>query len=395
MKSNNKNNNSKTPKTPSKTLASSLVLHSQSLIRKDVASWQLALQQALRVSEPRLVLLQELYSNICLDAHLMSQISLRKNRSLSIPFSIVDRAGKTLEEPTAFLTSSPVFSSVLSECLDALFFGYSLVEISPDFSSAHLLDRRHIEPSAGLLYLDLYDSSPIPYRSLSLYGSTLVEFRSPQPLGLLNQAVPHVLYKRFAQACWSELCEIYGMPPRYIKTNTQDSELLARYTEILKNIGSGASYVLDLEDEIGFAQTNSTNGAVYENLIRLCTNELSLLINGAVLGQDTLNGSNAKEATNLSMNQDIIDSDKRFISSCLNSSLIPALCSLRILPEGAIFVFQQQEDSAQLFDQTMRAAAYFDIDPQWVSERFGIALTGSKPHSSPTLAAKDERDFFA
>ena len=27
--------------------------------------------------------------------------------------------------------------------------------------------------------------------------------------GLLNKAVPHVLFKKFAQSCWSELCEIY------------------------------------------------------------------------------------------------------------------------------------------------------------------------------------------
>ncbi|WP_446662918.1 phage portal protein family protein, partial [Flavobacterium psychrophilum] len=35
---------------------------------------------------------------------------------------------------------------------------------------------------------------------------------------MLNKAVSHVLFKRFAQSCWSELCEIYGIPPRVLKT---------------------------------------------------------------------------------------------------------------------------------------------------------------------------------
>ena len=105
---------------------------------------------------------------------------------------------------------------------------------------------------------------------------------------MLDKAVPHALFKRFAQSCWSEFCEVCGMPPRVIKTNTQDPELRNQYLQMLSNYGSGANGVIDIDDEMLFVATNASNGEPYENLIRLCSNEISLLINGAVLGQDTL-----------------------------------------------------------------------------------------------------------
>ena len=72
-----------------------------------------------------------------------------------------------------------------------------------------------------------------------------MEFGSPRNYGLLNKAVPHALFKKFAHSCWSELCEIYGIPPRYIKTNTQDPEMLDRAEQMLRDMGSAAYFIID------------------------------------------------------------------------------------------------------------------------------------------------------
>ncbi len=164
---------------------------------------------------------------------------------------------------------------------------------------------------------------------------------------------------------------------------------------MLRNVGSGANYVIDTDDEIGFADTNSSNGETYQGLIRLCTNELSLLINGAVLGQDTEFGSNSKEKTSAHLNSQIVLSDMVLVENTMTNTVLPALANLGIVPQGLRFKYSEQEDTSELFQQTIQAAAFFDIDPAWVKDRFGIEVTGLRSMASEQLSHKDGLDFFA
>ena len=377
-------------------IASRIVIRQASVVRKDISDWKLAKQDATRTDQPRFRRLQELYSYILVDAHLSSQILLRKSQTLSADWQILAPSGSVDKKATDTLHSLPEFRRIISEILDSQFFGYSLIELSPSDLGFSLssIDRRHIDPVHGLLYLNISDPSGIPFRQMREYGSSILEFNA-NSLGLLDQAVPHVLYKRFAQACWSEFCEICGMPPRYIKTNTQDEELRRSYEEMLSNVGSGANYVIDTDDEIGFADTNATDGSIYQGLIRLCTNELSLLVNGAVIGQDTEFGSNSKEKTSSELNSQIIDNDFALVEAEMNATVLPALASLGIIKPGLLFKFPEQEDTAQLFSQTIQAATFFDIDPAWVKEKFGIEVTGLRSMGTAQLSGKDGLDFFA
>ncbi|MEI3104746.1 MAG: DUF935 family protein [Parabacteroides merdae] len=144
----------------------------------------------------------------------------------------------------------------------------------------------------------LYDSNADKgeyYRDLREFGTYILEFGHPNNYGLLNKAVPHALFKKFAHSRWSELCEIYGIPPRYIKTNTQDPEMLDRAEQMLRDMGSAAYFIIDTTEEFEFANGVSTSGDVYNNLIALCNSEMSMLISGAQIGQDTKNGNRSKK----------------------------------------------------------------------------------------------------
>ncbi|MBR3413548.1 MAG: DUF935 family protein [Bacteroidales bacterium] len=350
--------------------------------RKDISDWQRAKQAAIRVDNPRFSQLQELFDYIMDDAHLSSQVLLRKSMPLGSEYDLVRENGDTDDQATYNLTVMPSTRRLLNAILDAQLYGYSLVELdprpgNPDPLGITLIDRRHIDPRNGLVLIDTSDTTGIPYRELREFGTYILEFRG-EGLGLLDKAVPHVLFKRFAQSCWSEFCEVCGMPPRVIKTNTQDPNLRDKYLEMLSNYGSGANGVIDIDDEMIFVATNASNGEAYENLIRLCSNELSLLINGAVLGQDTRYGSNSKEETSANLNAKLIKFDFDYIEANFNTIVIPALVTLGIIPQGLRFRFRQQEDTSELFNQTMQAAQYFDIDPEWVKEKFGIEVLGPR-----------------
>lgn len=365
-------------------IATRLVVLQKRFERKDISDWQLAINQTLALT-PKWIKLQEMYESLMFDAHLQSQVSLRKNKTLGLPWRLLQ--GEKELDTQEFNDTIKAF---IEQSLDSLYYGYSIVLLNTADGSVTPIDRRNIDPRNHLLYDNPLLGSALPYRELPEYGKTLLEFNHGDN-GLLVQAAPHVLFKRFAQSCWSELCEIYGMPPRYIKTNTNDKELVQKYEQALANIGSGASYVLDLDDEMGFASTNATNGEVYANLINLCKSEISLLICGAMVGQDTAYGSNAKEQSSQELLQDIIDADKGYVSNHINGVVLPALEALG-LPQNCSFEFIQQEDNSELFAQTIQAAAYFDIDPEWFKEKFGIEVTA--PKQAGFGLKQNETDFF-
>ena len=374
-----------------KNISNRLTILQETFRRKDIADYQAAINQTLS-QQPRWIKLQELYNSLMLDAHLTSQVELRRNKTLCQTFAL--RSGDKDIELSAELRN--LIYSAIGHVLDSVMYGYSLVELDPSTLSLTLLDRRNIDPKNKLLYLNPLYGESLDYTTLREYNSTLFDFVS-SPLGLLSKAAPHVLFKRFAQSCWSEYCEIYGMPPRYIKTNTNDKELVDYYKDMLANIGSGASYVLDLDDDMGFAAITATGGDVYERLISLCKEELSLLICGAQVGQDTTYGSNAKEQSSQKLLTSVVEQDQEFVQNCLNTKLLPALSALNLLPQDAVFSYPQQEDTNKLFEKTIKAAAYFDIDPKWFKDKFGIEVTSQKTAQSSQLQAlkAEDIDFFA
>ena len=384
-----------TPATPSREKFIAAVINSRTPIvhRLDISDWRRAKQAALRVDAPRFSQLQELFDYIMDDAHLSSQVQLRKSKALRSEFALVNKNGISDDKATETLRNLPVTRRLFNAIIDAQFYGYSLVELDPhplslnDPLGLSVIDRRHIDPRNGFVLIDSSDTTGIPYRELPEFGTYILEFRG-EGLGLLDKAVPHVLFKRFAQSCWSEFCEVCGMPPRVIKTNTQDPNLRDQYLDMLSNYGSGANGVIDIDDEMLFVATNASNGEAYENLIRLCSNEISLLVNGAILGQDTQHGSYSKEQSSADIKNEIVAADMVSIEVAMNAAVLPALSNLSIIPPDLVFRFRPLRGSDQLFSQTIQAAQYFDIDTSWFKDTFGIEVLG--PRSIGTLGSPSD-----
>lgn len=352
-----------------------------SRVRKDLDSWRHALRQADSVERPRRRLLMDLYADIMLDALLTSQVEQRIGRTLSAEFSLKDAAGKVDEESTRVLSEAVWFPLLLRYMLESVFYGHSLVEFSASEVSgleATLIPRQNVVPEEGLFLFDSTADEGVYYRDMREYGTYVLEFGSPRNYGLLNKAVPHALFKKFAHSCWSELCEIYGIPPRYVKTNTQDPEMLDRTEQMLRDMGSAAYFIIDTTEEFHFANGVNTNGDVYNNLISLCNSEMSLLISGAQIGQDTKNGNRSKEEVSIQQLKKYVNSDKRLMEDYMNSIVLPALTRLGFIPDGLRFSFNSEEDTGQLWERTAQAMQYYEIDPEWIREKFGIVVTGKR-----------------
>jgi len=225
--------------------------------RADVLTWKSALAMAENIDNPKLYPYYNLVKDMLLDAHTTSQIKNRKLKTLSANFSIKKPNGETHPELTSQLQKSVWFGDIIGHILDSEYFGYTLIELNRQvaavgnddvpFSDVEvtLVPRQNVIPQKGLILKDYTDDKGLDYMNASEYGTWLLDFGGVGDLGLINKAIPHILFSRFAQSCWSELCEIYGIPPRVMKTNTRDTQALNRAERMMTDMGAAAWFIID------------------------------------------------------------------------------------------------------------------------------------------------------
>lgn len=256
------------------------------------------------------------------------------------------------------------------------------------------MPRQNILPKSGTFLFDYNEEKGIKYRELPQYGTFLLEFGKAGEMGLLNKAIPHCLFKRFATSCYSELCEIYGIPPRVYKTDTQDPQAVSRGKQMMRDMGSAAWFIIDTTEEFEWAKGTTTNGDVYTNLISLCDNQNSLLISGAIIGQDTKHGSYSKDEAGQKLLSKLILADMAMVEMYMNTRVMPALARIGAIPADYIFAWEVSEDLGVLWKRTLEALNHFDIDPEWVKDKFGIAITGKKEQNPLTPNLNIAESFF-
>lgn len=376
------------------------VQKSMSRTRQDVRSWNQALQMAMS-DDPRNWMLQTLYSEINNDALLTSQIKNRVQQVDSMEFNLVNAKGEPDEEATTQLKQLASYRKLNRLMNESTYFGYNLVELQvidlpdgrKDFKPI-LIPRTNVVPRSGLFFPDYNEDKHIPYRELPEFGKWIIEFNT-EDIGLLNKAVSHILFKRFAQSCWAELCEIYGIPPRVMKTNTSDPRQLNKAEKMMRDMGAAAWFIIDRTEEFEWASGVDSNGDVYSNLINLCNNEISMLVSGAIIGQDTKHGSYSKESASQNVLWDLVQSDMAMLEDWWTNLLLPAYAHQGILKPGLRFEFAPSEDIDQLFEFTTGLLPFKEVDDEWIKEKFGVEVTGNREFGMPFgNDLKAGSDFF-
>ena len=360
--------------------------------RADVLTWKSALSTAENIDNPKLYPYYNLVKDMLLDAHTTSQIKNRKLKTLSANFSIKKANGETHTELTSQLQKSVWFGDIIGHILDSEYFGYTLIELNRQVAPAGsnevpfsdvevtLVPRQNVIPQKGIILKDYTDDKGLDYMNASEYGTWLLDFGGVGELGLINKAIPHILFSRFAQSCWSELCEIYGIPPRVMKTNTRDRQALNRAERMMTDMGAAAWFIIDETEQFEWATSGvPSTGEVYDGLIKLCRDNISLLISGAIIGQDTKYGSKGKEVSSQDMLQALVDADQTMVEQYMNDKVLPALYAIGVLPEADLsLVYDQAEDLGELWTRTKEILPYKEVSDDWIKEKFGIEVTGQK-----------------
>ena len=348
---------------------------------RDMRHWRQAKQEATKPDMPKRVRLVDLINDLLYDTHLSSQMELRIDTSLAKSYTLLREDESPDEETTALMRRCNAFGDLIRIALETPFWGHSLVEIlpSPDcLFTADLLPRRHVVPGRGLLLPDITNDKGIPYRDDAGYGKSIIEMGDVRDLGILFDCAPATIYKRYAMASWSEFCEIYGIPPRVLKINTDDSEAMERGAAMMRQMGSANWAIVDKDEDLTFGTGLSDNGSVFLQLIAAAKEDVSLKICGASLGQDTLHGNRSKEESSLELLEAKCLADRRTVERRMNAIILPALAAQGFIPAGLHFAFGGEEDKEGLWNRTISLLPYYNVDEEWLRNTFGVEVTDAK-----------------
>ncbi len=345
--------------------------------RADIDDWQQALRQAENALFPDRRRLLDIYANIEIDGLLSSQIGNRARGTTSARFELLNAENKPDQTASEILQDSIPFKAILSAVQSTYLYGNTVIEYdqaSYDPMEDIIVDRRHIMPETGIFRERIYDQVGIAYREAAEYGISILEFGKKYDLGLLNKVVPHVLMKKFAMGCFSEFAERFGQPIPIVKTNTEDQTMINRLESMFSDMGSSAGMILDNSEMFELGAAIVSDGALYETLMRLLNNEISMLISGAIIGQDTKNGNESKESLSIQILEGLQKEDRTNAASAINSKVIPAFVAQGIIPDGLRFKFCEEEDLEALWQKCVDIAPFYKPNKQFLEKKFGLIL---------------------
>ncbi len=248
-------------------------------------SWNVAVQMAENIEQPRRETLLDLYKSSLNDETLLSEIRKAHIMVQRAPFT-VERRGKENEDAKD-LFMRPWFKVFLRHWLDAEFWGHSLIEFNPvlkdgEFQSVELIPREHVRPECGEVVYDINAVSGLSIETLQKeYGIKLMPVGEPFDLGLLKVASKAVIIKNYSTSDWSQFNEKFGMPLTVVKTSSRNEEELNQLEKMAANMGASGYGIFDEMDNVELVERKGAmSHKTYEDLISRKDNDLAKLING-------------------------------------------------------------------------------------------------------------------
>ncbi len=358
---------------------------SEYLAQNDIANWRNAWQSAIDVRNPNRLRLYDIYRDAMADSHLSGCIQQRVGFVMSRSFKLVNEKGDA-DEDALHLLDQPWFKSLCRYCLDANWWGHSLMELGdvitdgdghPAFNGVRLIPRRHVIPEYGRVVQRVgYNwQSGIDYHERP-WSDWLIEAGQPDDLGLLLKAALHTIPKKHASSFWDCFAEIFGMPWRVARTTTRDPKEYRRIEDMIYNAGKGTGMVTGPDTEIQFVESGKGDAFnVYDKRIDRANSELSKLIIGQTMTIE--DGSSLSQSqTHLAVFENLVESDRDMLRDIVNNQLLPRMVMHGFPVKGLRFEWDDAIDytpEQQVAYETMIADRY-DVDPSYFADKYGMPV---------------------
>jgi SPP1 gp7 family putative phage head morphogenesis protein len=358
-------------------------------VKQDILRWRNAIIYAENKKYPNRTEYYRLCKDVVLDPHLTSVINQRKKAVLARELVLVDANGEINEEKTK-LFKKKWFRKLLDYCLDAKYYGFSLIDLGPlvddAFPDIRLVPRQYVRPELNIVVNALGGMTGVSLDDPK-YSKWNIFIGEREDLGLLAKAAPYTIWKKNAFGYWSEYCEKFGMPLRVGKTNVKDDELKLNMETALRTMGSAFWSMINSDDDIELI-SSAIHGA-WENFDKMgdrVNNELSKLIlcQTGTTDEKSFAGSSAVHQDVMG---DVTEADIADLEGDLNEIIAPIFNFHGLGLEGLTFEFRYKE-SISLVEKAKIAASfmpYVKFNKEDLEKTYGIKLDDQddKPDGEP------------
>ncbi len=356
----------------------------------DIADYTEAIRSAENIDFPRRYKLYDLYADILMDSHLSCVIEKRRNAVLCSDIEF-RRDGKPDDKVNEQIRS-PWFSRLVSDIIDARFWGFTLCQFFKDgeWIDYNLVPRKHADPVRRQILRHQTDITGIAWDE---YPDLLFVGR-PDDLGLLAKAAPWVIYKRNTTGDWSQFSEVFGMPIQEYTYDSDDEGSRERAISDAANVGSLATFVHGKDTSLNLIEAGNKTGSadVYERLCERCNNEISKLFLGNTLTTESSDtGTQALGTVHKKGEDKIAQSDRLYVFDVLNYEAADIFARMGIDTTGGEFCFPEKKDldptsKINILTQ-LRNGFNLPVDDDYLYEEFGI----SKP-ANYEMIKKEEQE---
>lgn len=364
--------------------------------RKDIAKWRSALLAAENIDDPKFNQYHDLLKDLMTDGHLKSQIQMRTLSTLNTDHRVYNR--KTAEENVelGFILHQQWFYKYLGFCLATVLQGTTIVEFKSfeaEKVDIGIIPRRNVVPTRKKILPDITKPDFINYQDETLKPWLIELSDNDDELGILNNIIPNLIWRRNVMQAWAEFCEKFGLPLITATTNTTDSTVIDNVHEMLLSLGEASVGTFPPGTEIKFQEANRTDAYnVYKQFMQTNTDDISKMIVGSTMLSDQGSNRSQTEVHERSLDNKIAQADKRMIQFMVNDQLFPLLRLQGYnISEDDVFEFktaEQEIDLVQLWSivQGLLGAGY-DVEQDWISKTFNIPLGAKKKIQQPNIAA--------
>lgn len=355
--------------------------------KKDINDWRAALQLAEHYEKPRRRYLIDLYEELRLDAHMINLMNRFKRHLTQHPFLLRNKKnGKPDPEATKLLMKG-WFLDTLKFKSEANFFGHSLIQIkkidADGIKEVELINRRNVVPELGSYIEDLSKDNLINYRDDPNLDKYLFEHfaDADNRFGYLNPAAPYILFKKNALIAWSEFCEIFGLPIRYVVTDNKRKADIDRIEKALRDMGKAAYGVFHTGEEMKFAETQrSDTYNVFDKLKDACNREITIMTLGETMTSEVgKNGSRSQAEVHQETSNQAAEEHRMNTEIWVNETLLPKLDVHGYGLKNFEFYYPKQANfDAQEWAVYSGLLQHYEIDEKFFIDQYGVPITGKK-----------------
>lgn len=349
---------------------------SRTLWRKEINHWQSARASRYSTEMPRNFLLQDVYEDVMMDAHLHGITENRTLRTTNKEFIFVNQDGKKDDTCTTFIKNKTWFEKIIEIAHKSTYYGTSVAFIkqeNKEFVDAELVKRHSVVPELGYIFTDVGQTKGFPYRE---FPNELIELQMYDVIGILEKAAPYTILKRHSWGSWDEFEELFGVPIRIAKVASQSETVKNEVAGWLEEMGSAPYAVFPIGTEIEIKENTKGDAfnVFYQKLQEL-NRELSKLILHQTMTTD--NGSSKSQGSvHENTLKEVVFADEKRLLSILNDTLVPMMRNNGYnIPDGnRIKVSETKDPSEQIkIDAEFLKAGYI-LPKDYIEENYGTKI---------------------